>query len=241
MKRSWQQLPIKESGEYVEDIPSALLRIDPHPYASLGAPYGKGLSPWTLRSSVIKLLLTAQKDLKKKFPDLSLIIFDAFRPISVQSFMIDNAIKKEYIARGLNKSQLNHDALLEDVIESVNRFWAPPSFDPKTPPPHSTGGAIDLTLSDLDGNPIDMGSEIDEIGKRSEPNYYSQASLEDVSGNASLWNFRRNILKNAMINAGFVQHPNEWWHYSYGDQLWAWKNNFEYAIYGRVKLNIDQR
>ena len=27
-----------------------------------------------------------------------------------------------------------------------------------------------------------------------------------------------------MTKFGFAQHPNEWWHFSYGDQLWAWKN-----------------
>ena len=26
-----------------------------------------------------------------------------------------------------------------------------------------------------------------------------------------------------MTKFGFAQHPNEWWHFSYGDQLWAWK------------------
>ncbi|MDG2329833.1 MAG: M15 family metallopeptidase, partial [Synechococcus sp. cluster2_bin.44] len=33
---------------------------------------------------------------------------------------------------------------------------------------------------------------------------------------------------------GFIQHPNEWWHYSYGDQLWAWRSGAECAIYAEA-------
>jgi D-alanyl-D-alanine dipeptidase len=37
-----------------------------------------------------------------------------------------------------------------------------------------------------------------------------------------------------MASAGFVQHPNEWWHFSWGDQLWAWRSAATAARYGRV-------
>jgi D-alanyl-D-alanine dipeptidase len=33
--------------------------------------------------------------------------------------------------------------------------------------------------------------------------------------------------------AGFAQHPNEWWHFSHGDQLWAWRLGHPSAHYGR--------
>jgi D-alanyl-D-alanine dipeptidase len=36
-----------------------------------------------------------------------------------------------------------------------------------------------------------------------------------------------------MLEAGFAQHPNEWWHFSHGDQLWAWRTGQTQAIYGR--------
>ena len=35
-----------------------------------------------------------------------------------------------------------------------------------------------------------------------------------------------------MKQAGFVQHPNEWWHFSFGDQLWSWFSKQCDAIYG---------
>ena len=43
-----------------------------------------------------------------------------------------------------------------------------------------------------------------------------------------------------MFAAGFQRHPNEWWHFSLGDQMWAWLSNQEnpthlvVARYGRV-------
>ena len=43
---------------------------------------------------------------------------------------------------------------------------------------------------------------------------------------------RRSLLLSVMNQAGFVQHPNEWWHFSYGDQLWAWVSHMSKAHYG---------
>ena len=51
---------------------------------------------------------------------------------------------------------------------------------------------------------------------------------------AILFNDRRNLLKEIMVKYEFVQHPNEWWHFSYGDQLWAWKNKKACALYGKI-------
>jgi D-alanyl-D-alanine dipeptidase len=38
-----------------------------------------------------------------------------------------------------------------------------------------------------------------------------------------------------MAAAGFARHPNEWWHFSLGDQLWAWSQGEAQAIYGRLE------
>jgi D-alanyl-D-alanine dipeptidase len=37
-----------------------------------------------------------------------------------------------------------------------------------------------------------------------------------------------------MAAAGFARHPNEWWHFSHGDQLWAWLRGEPQAHYGRL-------
>ncbi|UWU45953.1 D-ala-D-ala dipeptidase [Limnospira platensis C1] len=79
-----------------------------------------------------------------------------------------------------------------------------------------------------------MGSDIDEISPRSQPDYFAESSdpteLE--------YHRNRQILKQVMTRAGFLQHLHEWWHFSYGDQMWAWLHNRQsttgaIARYGR--------
>ena len=36
------------------------------------------------------------------------------------------------------------------ILKKVEKFWAYPSYDTRCPPPHSTGGALDVCLSDKD-------------------------------------------------------------------------------------------
>ena len=116
------------------------------------------------------------------------------------------------------------------VQKKVEKFWAYPSFDERFPPPHSTGGALDLTFVDKCGNILDMGGDIDQMDEKARPDFYK--NIEDE--NAIIFNNRRNLLKEIMIKFEFVQHPNEWWHFSYGDQLWAWKNKKANALYGKI-------
>jgi zinc D-Ala-D-Ala dipeptidase len=43
---------------------------------------------------------------------------------------------------------------------------------------------------------------------------------------------RREILRSAMRLAGFVNYPLEWWHFSFGDRMWAAYAGTRRAIYG---------
>jgi D-alanyl-D-alanine dipeptidase len=82
-----------------------------------------------------------------------------------------------------------------------------------------------------------MGSAIDAIGAVSEPDHYlevADSALElIVKEQAREWHRRRCLLRQVMGAAGFAQHPNEWWHFSWGDQLWAWRQDQPQACYGR--------
>ncbi|MCS5700685.1 M15 family metallopeptidase [Cyanobium sp. FGCU-52] len=231
--RPWSAIPIHDDGEPLVELPPALLRLEPHPYASLGAPYGEGASPFRLRLGVIRRLLAAQEALQCLEEGWRLAIFDAWRPVAVQRFMVAHSIEAECRARGFDRAGASPSALRQ-VEESVARFWAPPSTDPATPPPHSTGGAVDLTLADADGRPLAMGGEIDAIGPVSEPDHYAAVAAADPGSEAALWQRRRDRLASVMAGAGFARHPNEWWHFSHGDQLWAWSCGEPAARYGRT-------
>ena len=230
--RPWHKLKIFDSAEALISLPNSLYRIEPHPYFSLGAPYGDGVDPWRLRVDVVRRLLLAQTYLQLKEPKLRFAIFDAWRPISVQAFMINYVVDQQCTLRGINPVDRKNEIELQIVIDEVARFWAPPSSNPCTPPPHSTGAAIDLTLADNNGSPLDMGGEIDAIGNVSSPDHYANFSKEYDKSLSTKYHSRRVLLRKVMNKAGFMQHPNEWWHFSFGDQMWAWGKNLKEAIYG---------
>ena len=225
--RPWSPIPIEDCGEPMQELPPALLRMEPHPYMALGAPYGASGTPFKLRLGVVQRLLDAQQQLVEHDPSLRLSIFDAWRPIAVQAFMVDHSIAELCRERGV---EVRSGDAFDQVVADVGRFWAAPSRDPMTPPPHSTGAAVDLTLSSSDGTPLAMGGEIDAIGAVSEPQHY--AGREDSE--ARCWHQRRQLLAEVMGSAGFAQHPNEWWHYSFGDQLWAWRKGAAVAVYAEA-------
>ncbi|MBR75872.1 MAG: D-alanyl-D-alanine dipeptidase [Cyanobium sp. RS427] len=224
--RPWSDRPIHENGEALVALPPALLRLEPHPYVAAGAPYGPGADPFQLRSGVVERLLTAQQQLQARQPELRLAIFDAWRPLAVQAYMVEQAVEAEINRRGIDRT----DPLqLAAVRDTVGRFWASPSPDPATPPPHSTGAAVDLTLArQSDGTTLAMGGAIDAVDVISEPNHYAGAA---PNTDAAQWHQRRQLLASVMEAADFAQHPNEWWHFSHGDQLWAWRTDAGSAVY----------
>ncbi len=230
--RPWSPIPIVEAGEPLVSLPPQLWRLQPHPYVRLGAPYGNQGDPFRLRSGVLERLLQAEHALQQAQPLCRLAIFDAWRPLAVQRFMVRHAVVEECARTGVDPDQPS--PARDQVMAAVGRFWAPPSDDPTTPPPHSTGAAVDLTLADDAGTPLAMGGEIDAIGPVSEPEFHAQAALTDPGGEAARWHGRRQLLARVMAGAGFVQHPNEWWHFSWGDQLWAWRRGETQARYGRI-------
>jgi zinc D-Ala-D-Ala dipeptidase len=232
--KPYQRIPIEFSSEPLVAIPSPEFDlVTPHPYAVLGAPYGDK-SPFYVRSGVLDRLRQAQKTLQTLKPGWRIQIFDAYRPVAVQQFMVDYTFGQVVRDRGWDLQTLTPEQH-QDALAQVYQFWAVPNMNPATPPPHSTGAAIDITLVDSDGQVINMGSEIDEISVRSYPDHFI--------GNAEFECFDQNrqVLNVVMRSAGFARHYHEWWHFSWGDQLWAWSemrsdlSKVLVARYGRVE------
>lgn len=233
--KPYQQIPIVECGEPLVPIPLESFAVEsPHPYEKLGAPYGDR-SPFFLRQGILERLQIAQTYLQQHQPGWRIQIFDAYRPVEVQQFMVDYTFNQLVQAEGLSLHQLT-PTQRQAFQEQVDRFWASPSLDPATPPPHSTGAAIDVTLVNAQNQTLDMGSPIDEISPRSHPDYFLNPQHPDDIH----YQTHRQLLAEAMGKALFCQHPNEWWHFSFGDQLWAWLHRSQtstakaIARYGRV-------
>lgn len=233
--KPYHQIPIQECNERLIAIPLDKFAVElPHPYMNLGAEYGDK-SPYCLRQGVVRALLKAQFLLEKRYPQWKIKLFDAYRPVGVQQFMVNytyNALLKKH---NLREQQLTAHQC-QDLWSQVYKIWAAPSLDKKMPPPHSTGAAVDVTLVNDRGETVDMGGEIDELSERSQPDYY----LSDRDGGNQQYHFHRQLLNRVMTNAGFQRHLGEWWHFSCGDQMWAWIHNQKnptdpvVARYGRV-------
>ncbi len=233
--KPYQHIPIEDCGEPLVSIPLEKFAVQlPHPYEKLGAEY-EDKSPYCLRKGVLEALEMAQFLLNKSYPGWKLKLYDAYRPIGVQQFMVDytfDSLLKEYGWEYYSISAQQRQKLWEQVYQ----LWAAPITDPATPPPHSTGAAVDLTLVDQTGKTLGMGGEIDELSPSSHPDYYANSrKLPEKQ-----YHRYRQVLNQVMTNVGFLRHPEEWWHFSLGDQMWAWlynqknPNNPTKARYGRV-------
>lgn len=97
--------------------------------------------------------------------------------------------------------------------EAQEALWAVapnPGYvaDPAKGSNHTRGVAVDLTLVRGDGEVLDMGTPVDTM---------TPASHHFYAGHAAPVQVNRMLLLTIMLEAGFVHHPNEWWHYQLPD------------------------
>jgi zinc D-Ala-D-Ala dipeptidase len=146
-----------------------------------------------------------------------LLLIEAYRPVDVQRRYFN-----EYAAR-LAAEHPEWDA--STIFANASRYVAPPKVDP----PHSTGGAIDLTLSDERGCELDLGTRVNASPEESDGACFTDAPTIGESARTN-----RALLAALMDQAGFVNYPTEWWHWSFGDRYWAYVTGRPAARYGSV-------
>lgn len=113
--RPYHKVLIIECGEPLVQIPLELFAVEsPHPYERLGAPYGDR-SPYFLRKSVVDSLVVAQNYLQQIRPNWLIQIFDAYRPVEVQQFMVSYAFSQALQMRGLSEAKLSPEQLRRDL------------------------------------------------------------------------------------------------------------------------------
>lgn len=164
-----------------------------------------------LRKAVADKIISASKSL----PDgICFIIYDAYRPLSVQQEAWDK--KYAYF------KTLYPDETDDQITLRTKRVIADPR---RGHGGHQTGGAIDIGLCDKNGAELDMGIIYLGQGKSIRTN-------AKVNGTAQR---NRKLLCGIMKKNGFVNYPNEWWHFCYGDRMWAAYSGKKTCFYGLVK------
>jgi D-alanyl-D-alanine dipeptidase len=165
--------------------------------------------PCLARRSVADRLVSAHSLLPK---GLRFLVYDAWRPLEIQQRLFDEQ---------LVKLLQEHPDWPESVAQSeASRFVTNPS---EVTPPHSTGGAVDLTLSRSDGDALWCGSAFDEFSPESATRYFEEAiqagrHLSPQEREAML---NRRVLYNSLARVGMTNYPREWWHFDYGDGFWS--------------------
>lgn len=96
--------------------------------------------------------------------------------------------------------------------EAVDAKYVADLSDAGMRAPHLTGGAVDVTIA-WEGKPLALGTDFDSFDVAAHLNAYE--GLDSVTRRL------RRMLSRAMTQAGFAPYPFEWWHWSYGDDVWA--------------------
>ena len=180
-----------------------------------------------LRHSVAEKL--ARVNARALQAGLELFLFDAWRPKAVQAYFHDVWMPCELQRRN---PALNGAALTEEV----ERYWAAPSENADSPAPHATAAAVDLTLRWKDGDVLWMGSLFDDVTELAHRDRFEQLEAENFSFSDLEARANRRLLHWLMVEEGFAGHPDEWWHFSWGDQMWAALTGAPAAHYGLASI-----
>ncbi|MBU6431453.1 MAG: D-alanyl-D-alanine carboxypeptidase family protein [Patescibacteria group bacterium] len=114
--------------------------------------------------------------------------------------------------------QKNSKLTKQEVEAEAHKYSAIPNGKG----PHQTGGAVDVLIVNGNEVSLDFGTEYRGYGNKVP--MYSKSITHEQKQN-------RKMLKNIMRSAGFVNYPGEWWHYSFGDQIWAAYTDNKHALY----------
>jgi D-alanyl-D-alanine dipeptidase len=141
-----------------------------------------------LQKETVAKLKKAQALLEKEHPGYHLLIYDAARPLSKQWELWNT---------------------LTEYPPAKRRTYV---ADPKEHSIHNYGSAIDLTVADEKGKPLEMGTKYDFFGELAYPKEEARFLKAGKLSQKAIDN--RLILRQAMTQAGFTGIDYEWWHFN---------------------------
>jgi len=157
-------------------------------YNFMGFQLYKSIKRPYLQPDVAERLSKCQDYLSNLDSSLHLLIYDAARPVSVQKLMWDALDTIPPVHRGKYVSNPGHRSL------------------------HNMGAAVDITICNTEGVPLDMGAGFDEFAEiaypRMEYHFLKNGELSQQQYDNRL------LLRKVMKSQRFRQLQTEWWHYN---------------------------
>lgn len=141
-----------------------------------------------LVKEVADRLVACQRYLEQLKPGYHLLVYDATRPVSVQQEMWESLDTVPFAQR----------------IKFVS--------NPKNGSLHNYGAAVDLTITNEKGEPLDMGAGFDDIRLIAYPE--NEAHFLQTGELTAQHIENRKLLRKVMQSQGFRNLPTEWWHFN---------------------------
>ena len=161
-----------------------------------------------------KRVVEAQRILRERHPEYSLLIYDAARPISVQRRMrsaVEGTPLQIYVADGKRGGR------------------------------HNYGVAVDLTIVDGQGRPLDMGASFDHFGREAWVGndndvtlaaykaYVERLRVEGLISAEAAAN--RTLLLEIMDAVGLRPYVKEWWHFQERISMSATRERYKLLVF----------
>ncbi|MFZ2150283.1 MAG: M15 family metallopeptidase [Minisyncoccia bacterium] len=173
-----------------------------------------------VRQNVAERLIMASGQLR--LLSMFLLVVYGYRHPRVQESRFYEMLEK------LRRDEENAGMSEEDLYSLTHNFIAVPEVAG-----HLTGGAVDLTLVNAEGQELDMGTKISDFRDPEKITTFSTQLTE-------LQRKNRLYLRMAMMESGFVPFNGEWWHFSHGDKEWAFWEKRQNAKYNPVLFRTQK-
>lgn len=199
-------VPVVDDGSPLVDLRDLTdLSVDERQADAAGA--------WArLRTPVAEKVLEAQAALPD---DVRLLVIEGYRPASLQ----DRYFSEHLIEVARDEPGWPAERVVAEASKHIS---------PLAVAPHPAGAAIDLTLA-VDGVELDLGTRVNATPRESDDACFTAAA--NISADARHW---RDVLSAAMVSAGLVNYPPEWWHWSFGDRYWAVVTGAPHALFSPI-------
>lgn len=171
-----------------------------------------------VRETVAKMLAEAQN-----------ILHDGNRLLKIVYGYRHPVVQRAYFEKRRAELKALHPELTSEVLDSAtHQFVAMPEVAG-----HPTGGAIDITIVDTQGNDLDLGTRIADFSDPEKIKTYA-AGLSEIQEKNRL------LLRDLLVKVGFAPFYGEWWHFSYGDREWAHFYGKPSSLYSAIDFRVKE-